>query len=252
MNEAILERAITAVDRLSPKLSSVVLPTGTKAYGVHMVDKFPYADQLPLRETLPPLPEPYYSQIFYHNQIDCLKRLSQGKSWTWSEIRPDIIIGFVPNNNTYCIAQTLGIYLSVYRAVEGEGAKCPFPGTDKSWVCRHNESPQDMIAHLSIHASLHPEKTASKAFNVGGEETTWSAKWPVICEYFGLKGTGPEKGSTDPGTYIKEHGKEWAELEEKHNLRTGVVGNDISHPYFQVRSQFLFSSSQNNFFSPRL
>ncbi len=174
--------------------------------------------------------------------------MSQGKSWTWTEIRPDIIVGFVPNNNTYCIAQTLGIYLSVYRAVEGEGAKCPFPGTDKSWVCRHNESPQDMIAHLSIHASLHPEKTASKAFNVGGEKTTWSAKWPVICEYFGLKGTGPEKGSTNPGTYIKEHGKEWAELEEKHNLRTGVVGNDISHPYFQVRSQFLFSSSQNNFF----
>lgn len=229
-----LERAVTAIEHLSPKLSYVVLPSGTKIYGCQMLDKFPFSNDLPLKETLPPIPEPYLSQLFYYNQIDCLKRISKGKSWNWCEVRPDNIIGFVPNNNAYCLAQTLALYLSLYRFVEGEGAKCPFPGNEKSWVNKYNESPQDMVAHFSIYASLHPEKTASQSFNVGGQEDNWKGKWPVICEYFGLKGTGPEENSPQPGAYIAAHRKEWDELEKKHNLKTGSVDSDITHPGFQV------------------
>ncbi|CAN9388714.1 unnamed protein product [Alternaria alternata] len=236
-NEAMLERAVTAIDHLSSKLSYVLLPTGTKIYGCQMLDKFPFADALPLKETLPPIPEPYLSQLFYYNQIDCLKRISKGKNWSWCEVRPDNIIGFVPNNNAYCLAQTLALYLSLYQSIEGEGAKCPFPGTEKSWVNKYNESPQDMVAHFSIHASLNPEKTASQSFNVGGQEDSWSGKWPIICDYFGLKGTGPEEGSPQPGAYIDAHKKEWEELEKKHNLKKGSVDSDITHPGFQLHDR---------------
>ncbi|RYN73650.1 hypothetical protein AA0117_g7596 [Alternaria alternata] len=239
-NEAMLERAVTAIDHLSSKLSYVLLPTGTKIYGCQMLDKFPFADALPLKETLPPIPEPYLSQLFYYNQIDCLKRISKGKNWSWCEVRPDNIIGFVPNNNAYCLAQTLALYLSLYRSIEGEGAKCPFPGTEKSWVNKYNESPQDMVAHFSIHASLNPEKTASQSFNVGGQEDSWSGKWPIICDYFGLKGTGPEEGSPQPGAYIDAHRKEWEELEKKHNLKKGSVDSDITHPGFQYFIMTMF------------
>ena len=232
-----LKRAVTAIDNLSTKLSYVLLPTGTKIYGCQMLENFPFKNDLPLRETLPPIPEPYLSQLFYYNQIDCLKRISKGKSWNWCEIRPDNIIGFVPNNNAYNLGQTLALYLSLYRAVEGEGAKCPFPGSDKSWVNKYNESPQDMVAHFSIHASLHPEKTASQSFNVGGQEDSWSGKWPIICDYFGLKGTGPEENSPQPGAYIAEHRKEWDQLEQKHNLKKGSVDSDITHKGFQVRTR---------------
>ncbi|CAN9458137.1 unnamed protein product [Alternaria alternata] len=239
-NEAMLERAVTAIDHLSSKLSYVLLPTGTKIYGCQMLDKFPFADALPLKETLPPIPEPYLSQLFYYNQIDCLKRISKGKNWSWCEVRPDNIIGFVPNNNAYCLAQTLALYLSLYRSIEGEGAKCPFPGTEKSWVNKYNESPQDMVAHFSIHASLNPEKTASQSFNVGGQEDSWSGKWPIICDYFGLNGTGPEEGSPQPGAYIDAHKKEWEELEKKHNLKRGSVDSDITHPGFQYFIMTMF------------
>ncbi|CAN9431818.1 unnamed protein product [Alternaria alternata] len=239
-NEAMLERAVTAIDHLSSKLSYVLLPTGTKIYGCQMLDKFPFADALPLKETLPPIPEPYLSQLFYYNQIDCLKRISKGKNWSWCEVRPDNIIGFVPNNNAYCLAQTLALYLSLYQSIEGEGAKCPFPGTEKSWVNKYNESPQDMVAHFSIHASLNPEKTASQSFNVGGQEDSWSGKWPIICDYFGLKGTGPEEGSPQPGAYIDAHKKEWEELEKKHNLKKGSVDSDITHPGFQYFIMTMF------------
>lgn len=239
-NEAMLERAVTAIDRLAPNLSYVVLPTGTKIYGCQMLDKFPFAKDLPLKETLPPIPEPYLSQLFYYNQIDCLKRISKGKKWNWCEVRPDNIIGFVPNNNAYCLAQTLALYLSLYRFIEGDGAKCPFPGTGKSWVNRYNESPQDMVARFSIHASLHPEKTASQSFNVGGQEDSWSGKWPIICDYFGLKGTGPEEGSPQPGAYLDAHKKQWQELETKHNLKQGSVDSDITHPGFQAFIMTMF------------
>ncbi|CAN9398800.1 unnamed protein product [Alternaria alternata] len=239
-NEAMLERAVTAIDHLSSKLSYVLLPTGTKIYGCQMLDKFPFADALPLKETLPPIPEPYLSQLFYYNQIDCLKRISKGKNWSWCEVRPDNIIGFVPNNNAYCLAQTLALYLSLYRSIEGEGAKCPFPGTEKSWVNKYNESPQDMVAHFSIHASLNPEKTASQSFNVGGQEDSWSGKWPIICDYFGLNDTGPEEGSPQPGAYIDAHKKEWEELEKKHNLKRGSVDSDITHPGFQYFIMTMF------------
>ncbi|KAF2639180.1 hypothetical protein P280DRAFT_470574 [Massarina eburnea CBS 473.64] len=232
-NESMLERAVTAAEHLSSKLSYVVLPSGTKIYGCQMLDQFPFKNDLPLRETLPPIPEPYLSQLFYYNQIDCLKRISKGKNWNWCEVRPDNIIGFVPNNNAYCLAQTLALYLSLYKAVEGDGAKVPFPGNEKSWVNKYNESPQDMVAHFSIYASLHPGKTASQSFNIGGQEDNWKGKWPIICEYFGLKGTGPEENSPQPGAYIAAHRKQWGELEEKHNLKKGSVDSKVTHPGFQ-------------------
>lgn len=234
VNEAMLSRSITAIEHLSPSLSYVVLPSGTKIYGCQMLDRFPFANDLPLRETLPPIPEPDLSQLFYYDQIDCLKRISAHKSWNWCEVRPDNIIGFVPNNNAYCLAQTLALYLSLYSAVEGAGATCPFPGTEKSWVNRYNESPQDMVARFSIYASLHPDKTASRSFNVGGQEDSWSGKWPVICAYFGLEGSGPREDAPQPGAYIAAHRKEWDELERKFGLKKGSVDSDITHPGFQV------------------
>jgi hypothetical protein len=57
-----------------------------------MLDKFPFADSLPIKETAPPLPSPWVDNLFYYDQIKCLKALSKGKSWTWCEIRPDNIV----------------------------------------------------------------------------------------------------------------------------------------------------------------
>ena len=116
----------------------------------------------------------------------------------------------------------------------------PFPGNEKSWVNRYNESPQDTVARFSVYASLNPEKTASRSFNVGGQEDTWKGKWPVICKYFGLEGTGPEENSPQPGAYIAAHRKKWDELENKYNLKKGSVDSDIAHPGFQYYIMTMF------------
>ena len=247
INVKLLERAVLAIEHLSKSLKFVVLPTGTKAYGVHLIDKFPFSKQLPLAETLPRIPEPYASEMFYYNQTDFLSNLSKGKSWTWCEVIPDVIIGFVPNNNIYCLPQHLALYLSLFRHLNGEGAAVTFPGNTKSWTALSTDSSQDLIARFSIHAALNPKTCGQgQRFNTADNTSpsSWSKKWPIICAYFGLKGAGPpESGSgPQPGDYLAEHVEEWKKMEKEKGLETGRVGNNRSYggfPFF-IMSMFNF------------
>jgi hypothetical protein len=191
----------------------------------------------PLVESLPRLPEPYASQNFYYAQVDYLAASCKGRAWKYCEVMPDVIVGFVPNNNIYCLAQTLATYLSLYSAIEGKGAPCAFPGTETSWKNKSNDSSQDIVARFAIYASLHPEITHGEKYNTAdnARPSSWSEKWPVICQYFGLKGTPPPAGGSgpSPGKYIEEHLSEWETLEEESGLQTGRVGNQRSFGGFQ-------------------
>lgn len=205
-----------------------------------------------MKESLPRIPEPHASQMFYYNQLDLLKQLSQGKSWTFIDVVPDVIIGFVPNNNIYCLPQALGLYLSLYRHINGEGAKVVFPGTMKSWGILSNDSSQDILARFSIAAGLEEgekaQKIAGQSFNVADSNTpsSWSKKWPILCSYFGLVGVEPSEANggsgPDPVAYVSENREKWFELEKKHGLQTGRVGNERSYggfPYF-IMTMFNF------------
>ena len=204
---------------------------------MQMLSDFPFADSLPLSEDLPRIPEPWQSQNFYYNMCDWLKQESSGKGWTWCEIRPDMIPGFVPNNNVYCLAQTLATYLACYRELEGEGAECAFPGTEVSWQNLSNDSSQDVCAKFSIYAALHPEICGNgQAFNVAdnSKPASWSERWPVLCGFFNLSGTPPPRGGSGPGPteYLADHLEEWKGIEERYGLAKGRVGNDRSLAIF--------------------
>jgi hypothetical protein len=173
--------------------------------------------------------------MFYYNQIDLLATKSKGKRWSFCDIRPDIVVGYVPNNNFYCLPQVLAIYLSLFANVEGKGATVPFPGNTKSWKSLSNDSSQDIIAKFSIWASLHPNTCGDgQGFNVADtvKPVTWELKWPIICEYFSLKGVAPlsleeqQKAQIDPTCYTQNHLAEWEALEKKHDLQSGRVGNE--------------------------
>ncbi|KAI3550727.1 SirQ [Colletotrichum abscissum] len=230
INTELVKKAVTAIDRLSPSLQFVVLPTGTKAYGIHLIDHFPFAKKLPLRESLPRIPEPFGSQLFYYHQIDALSRLCEGKSWSWCEVRADTIVGFVPNNNIYCAAQTLGIYLTLFAEIQGKGVECPFPGNEKCWNNLSQESNQDILAKICIYASLHPNVTHKQTYNAGDnfESSSWRYRWPVICEYFGSKGTPPlpDRQALLPEHYLMKHVEKWKEMEKKYGLVGGHIIND--------------------------
>ncbi|KAJ6005161.1 hypothetical protein N7451_003105 [Penicillium sp. IBT 35674x] len=231
-NELMLRQCVLAMETLSANLEFIVLPTGTKSYGVHLLERFPYSGSLPLKETLPRLNEPDASKLFYYSQVDLMRKLTRGKTWTWCEIRPDVIVGFVPNNNAHCLAQTLGIYLSLYAHINGSGSSVSFPGTKASYEARFNAASQDIIAQFGIYASLNPNIAGGgRAFNVADTEpSSWSVIWPAICSYFNLMGLGPARNSPQPGAYIAEHRKDWDELMQAHGLREGYVDSMIINP----------------------
>lgn len=252
VNIDMLKRAVEAVEHSSSKLEWVVLPTGTKAYGVHLIDDFPHKDKLPMKESLPRIPEPYASQMFYYNQLDLLKQMSKGKTWSFIDVIPDVIIGFVPNNNIYCLPQALALYLSLYRHINGEGAKVTFPGTMESWKILSNDSSQDVIARFCLKATTVSEdqkaSIAGQSFNVADSNTpsSWSKKWPRICSYFNLIGVEPSEGNggsgPDPSGFVSENKEKWFELEKKLGLQKGRVGNERSYggfPYF-IMTMFNF------------
>ncbi|KAK5117991.1 hypothetical protein LTR62_004035 [Meristemomyces frigidus] len=246
---SMFKRSTIAVDHLCPAMEFVVLQTGAKMYGCHLLDNHP-TDYIhvPLSEDQPRLKAPYHDMLFYHPQLDWMTEYAKDKKWSWCDTRPDIIIGFVPNQNFYSLGTVLGIYLALYASVEGKSAECPFPGTSKSWVAKSNDSCSDMIARQSLHLSLHlPIGQKGEGFNVADAKSpeSWSTKWPQLCAYFGLRGTGPPKDGVDAPEmrkYINEHIDAWKTLEQQYGLKKGVADSDLTFQGFEyfLMTQFDF------------
>ena len=246
-NTEMLQRAVTAIDRLSSSLEFILVQTGSKAYGCHLLQNRPDLMKTPLSETLPRLPAPWNEGLFYHPQLDWLKAYSADKEWGWIDTRPDIIVGFVPNQNFYSLGTVLGIYLSLRREIDGEGAECPFPGTEASWNALSHDSSAAMIARESIYLSLtSPWKDSQgEAFNVADakEPSCWKEKWPTLCSYFGLKGVKlPQDNPVEVRTYIREHIDVWKSMETKYGLESGHADSPLTYPGFEyfLLTQFDF------------
>ena len=230
-------RSTTALDHLSPALEFVVLQTGAKMYGCHLLQNHP-TDYIhvPLSEDQPRLRAPAGDVLFYHPQLDWITSYAKSKSWSWCETRPDIIIGFVPNQNFYSLGTVIAIYLALFAEVEGTGAKCPFPG-GKSWNTKSNDSSADMIARQTIFLSLNdPKARKGEGYNVADakQPQTWSSKWPQLCAYFGLEGTPPVATASGVGVqpYIRQHLDTWKRMEKEYALRSGIADSDLAFEGF--------------------
>ncbi|KAH8892855.1 hypothetical protein GQ53DRAFT_793696 [Thozetella sp. PMI_491] len=232
INVQILETAVRAVESVSPKLQFWSLQTGGKSYG------FVHARQIglpktPCQESDPRIPQPFEDQVFYYAQYDALVRLSAGKPWRFAEIRPDLVIGFVPGGkNAMNFAQALGIFLSFYadREPEIDGKKTiPFPGTPESYTARHTEIGQRTLGRAHIFSSTIIDSQNGEIFNIGDSPLSsglsWKDKWAAVCGYFSLEGTGPEKGASRLSVteYMALHKGEVDGFEKKHGLRPGIV-----------------------------
>lgn len=153
-----------------------------------------------------------------------MKRASEGKTWTFCEIRPDAIVGFVPQNNAMNMAQGLGLYFSLYRELHGAGAEVSFPYGQEAWEALHTDSSADILARFHVFASLNPELVSERAFNVAdGPAFPWSALWPRLAEFFDLHGTGPTGTERNLGTWVRDHQHEWDGFVAKRGLRDGAL-----------------------------
>lgn len=156
-----------------------------------------------------------------------MQRASDGKNWTYCEIRPDAIIGFVPQNNAMNMAQALALFLSLWKYVErndNETRPVPFPGSREAWTALHTDTSQDILARFHVYASLSPDRSAERAFNVAdGPATTWEREWPEVCSYFGLRGGGPEERTFSAQAWMESHQSAWADWVQQYNLKGGAL-----------------------------
>ncbi|GAB7344752.1 hypothetical protein MBLNU457_3222t1 [Dothideomycetes sp. NU457] len=224
-NEEILINALGAVEICCPHLKFWTLQTGGKAYGVEFRDQVPYNP--PLKETMPRIPEPHAQNVFYYSQYDIMTNASAGKPWSFCEIRPDAIVGFVPQNNAMNIAQALGLFLSLWKEVEKEGDEVrsvPFPGSRDAYEALHTDTSQDILARFHIYAAGHSDLVKGRAFNVAdGPATTWKQVWPEICAWFGLKGGEPEERAFSAQQWMESHQGTWAEWVQRNQLKQGAL-----------------------------
>ncbi|KIW10073.1 hypothetical protein PV08_11033 [Exophiala spinifera] len=218
-NTTLIRTAVNAVQVVSPCVKSFILQTGGKVYGLERPDAVKITT--PLKESYPRIPKPIADEIFYYSQYDVLDSLSKGASWTFTEIRPDAMIGFVPGTNVMNLAQGLAFYLSLYRQVRGAGAEVPFPGAEHGYRHKHTDTFQDIAARMEIYAALNPEKCGNgKVFNIAnGDVVTWADKWARICAYFGLKGVAPKDTFEAPSEFVKKNINVWNDLTQKKDLK---------------------------------
>ncbi|KAK5991891.1 Short chain dehydrogenase sirQ [Cladobotryum mycophilum] len=236
VNVRMLETAILAVERVSPSLRFWTLQTGGKSYGnIHVRQLGP--PKVPCKESDPRIPQPYEDQVFYYAQHDVLQTLSAGKTWRFAEIRPDLVIGFVPGgNNAMNFSQALSVFLSFYAdretGADGKTKQVPFPGPAAVYNARATEVGQKTLARAHIFASNLVDAPNGEIYNVGDSPlttgNTWDEKWSRICRYFGLEGIAPEGEGAQAlsvGAYMSQHEGEWDDFEQKYKLVPGIIKN---------------------------
>ncbi|CBX98937.1 hypothetical protein IAQ61_007455 [Plenodomus lingam] len=212
-NVKMIQSAVKAAEQLSSNMQVLIMQTSINVYGI-------FASLMggtltcpsPLVESADRTPSPYREMDVHYAQCDELKRLSKGKSWSWFEVRPDAVIGYVPRRHENNFTVSLGLFLATYAHVHGAGAPVRFPGTPESWKCKFSMVSQDQLARFEIHLATHAEGLQSgEAFNVSnGDVLTWSKLWPEAAARFGLRGVGPEGAGEEEGKGEAEGGAKGA------------------------------------------
>lgn len=118
--------------------------------------------------------------------------------------------------------EPLALYLALYRFVNGPNANVTFPGTKTNFTYTFTDSSQDLISKSEIYLSVvQPDQANGEAFNIADTNVLgpWSVKWPIIAEYFGLRGTGPgERGWEDLEEWWNEHQNDYRRMCKAYQL----------------------------------
>lgn len=141
--------------------------------------------------------------------------------------------------------EPVSLYLALYRYVNGPGASVPFPGTQKNFIHTNTDSSQGIISKSEIYLSVvKPTEANGEAFNTADTATpdSWSARWPRLAEFYGLKGVGPATdGWGGMDKWWNEHQAEYKKMCAEYGLR----GREISESSW-VFLKFGFTALDRN------
>jgi nucleoside-diphosphate-sugar epimerase len=215
-NVAMLRNLVEVVERSSKQFRKVVLLEGAKWYGAHLG---PY--KTPAREDDPRHMPPN----FYYEQEDYLKAQSNGKSWSWSALRPSSICGFAVGNPMN-MATVLAIYAVLCRE---QRLPLRFPGSDKAYNIVMEMTDAELLAKAIVWAGEN-DGCNGEAFNItNGDFNRWSNLWPRLANYFKMEYAPPQHLPLTQ--FMSDKAAIWQRLVKQHNLLDYSFEQAVSWPF---------------------
>src|SRR5882757_5921034 len=207
VNDLMMRNLFEPLEKAAPELRHVALLQGTKAYGVHVR---PLA--VPARENRSEMHE---QPNFYWNQERYIRDQQQGKGWSWSILRPVLIVG-CSTGSAMNVVPALGVYAAMMRRA---GKKTlDYPGG----VGRVAQAIDADVLARAIAWSGEAASARNEIFNVtNGDVFTWPNVWPAIADALGFAAGEHVPLSLDTG--IRPREAEWAEIRKQHGLVSGTL-----------------------------
>lgn len=204
-NDRMLRNLLGPLERASPQLRHVALLQGTKAYGVHVRPML-----VPARENRSEMHE---QANFYWNQERYVRDLQRGKAWSWSILRPVLIVGDSVGSAMNVIP-ALGVYAALMR--HAGKTRLDYPG-GAGRVAQAVDA--DLLAR-AIAWSGESAAARNEIFNVAnGDVFVWPHVWPAIAAALGFEAGDAVPLSLDRD--IRPRESEWAEVCAQHGLKSG-------------------------------
>lgn len=206
-NDLMLRNLLGPLEKAASGLRHVALLQGTKAYGVHVRPL-----QVPARENRSEMHE---QPNFYWNQERYLRESQPGKQWTWSILRPVLIVGDSVGSAMNVIP-ALGVYAAMMR--RAGKTRLDYPGG----VGRVAQAVDADLLARAIAWSGEAATARNEIFNVtNGDVFVWPNVWPAIADALGFAA-----GEAVPfrlETEILPQEAAWAEIRAAHGLVSGSL-----------------------------
>lgn len=201
VNLAMLRHLLDALALGAPDLRHITILQGTKAYGLHHTQV-----PIPAKERWPRAPH----DVFYWHQEDLLRERQTRSAWTFTVLRPQIILGHAVSSPMNVIG-AIGAYASLQREL---GRPLCFPGGGR-YV--HAGSDSRLIARAVEFAATHAV-AANETYNiVNGDMLVWQDVWPAIAAHFGMAVGDPEPLRLAEA--MPQHEAAWQRMVQRHGLR---------------------------------
>lgn len=214
LNTSMMKSVAEAMNMLAPRLESFVYAGGTRGYGIYVPGG---TFEAPLSESMADnLPPDYEKTVAYPHFRRLLDEAAEGRSWTWSEVCPDAVVGFTPNGSAFSLALHWGQYLSLYawNHRDQKTTNVPFPGNEEAYHSRFTPVSTRILGEIAAYAALNQDKCRGKILNAADRAapTTWAELWPQLVADFGMVGIGPvNEGDLEgdsklkPGEYVSKY-----------------------------------------------
>jgi len=218
-NDRMLRHLLGPLMKAASGLRHVTLLQGTKAYGVHVR---PLA--VPAREGRSEMRE---QPNFYWAQEDYVRSVRTGRDWTFTILRPVLIVGEAIGGAMNLIP-ALGAHAAVMRE---RGPILPYPGGAER-VGQAVDA--DLLARAITWAGEAPA-ARDETFNVtNGDVFTWPNVWPAIADAVGMR-----PGADEPFLLQSLQRADWDRARQRYALESPAlpefVGLSLEYADYQMR-----------------